>query len=102
MRFCRTHVTAMRRGDEDRAMRVSSLANEEPLVVVKAGIDIVGKVVRQNGSDGGDRMIRDRKTALRHGRKQHGSEGLSCAQDRDVSHGRGVSGHWGSEVFATW
>ena len=36
---------ALRGGDKDRATGVSALANEEPLVVVKAGVDIVGEVI---------------------------------------------------------
>ena len=46
MWFCRVLITTMRGGDKDRAMGVSSLANEEPLMVMKARIDVVGEVVR--------------------------------------------------------
>ena len=38
-------VTVMCGGDKDRATRVSSLTNEEPLVVMKACVDIVREVV---------------------------------------------------------
>ena len=41
----RAYVTAMCGGNKDRATRVSSLTNEEPLVVVKAGVDIMREVV---------------------------------------------------------
>ena len=37
----RAYVAAMRRGDKDRTVRVSSLANEEPLMVVKVGVNVV-------------------------------------------------------------
>ena len=36
----------MRGGDKDRAMGVSSLTNEELLMVMKARVDVVGEVVR--------------------------------------------------------
>ena len=39
------HITAMRGGNKNHATRMLSLANEEPLVVVKAGVDIVWKVI---------------------------------------------------------
>ena len=45
MRFSGTYVAAMSGWNEDRATRMSSLANEEPLVVVKAGVDIVWEVI---------------------------------------------------------
>ena len=45
VRFRRVYIVAMRKGDKDRAARVSPLTNEEPLVVVKACIDIMWEVV---------------------------------------------------------
>ena len=45
VRFCRAHVAAMRRGDEDCVAGVSSLTNEEPLVVVKVCVNIVREVI---------------------------------------------------------
>ena len=45
MRFYRTHVAAVRGGDENCSARVSPLTNEEPLVIVKACIDIVWEIV---------------------------------------------------------
>ena len=43
--FCRVYVAAMCGGDEDRATGVSSLTNEEPLVVVKARVDVMWEIV---------------------------------------------------------
>ena len=65
MWFRRAYIAAMRRGDKDRATRVSSLANEEPLVVVKAGVDIVGEIVGEDCGDSCDGMVGERETALR-------------------------------------
>jgi hypothetical protein len=45
VQFRRAHVAAMHGGDEDRATRVSSLTNEEPLGVVEACVDIMWEVV---------------------------------------------------------
>jgi hypothetical protein len=45
MWFRRAYITAMRGWNKDRATRVSSVANEEPLVVVEASVDIMGKVI---------------------------------------------------------
>ena len=44
-RFGRLDIPAMRMGDKDCAMRVSSLANEEPLGVVEMGVDVVWEVI---------------------------------------------------------
>ena len=68
MWFRRAHITAVCGGDKDRATWVSSLANEEPLVVVKVGIDIVGEVVGEDRSYGRNGMVRERETALCTGR----------------------------------
>ena len=43
------------------------MTNEEPLMVVKAGIDVVREVVRKNGHDSGYSMVRERETPLHHG-----------------------------------
>ena len=45
MRFRGAYVAAMSGWNEDRATGMSPLANEEPLVVVKAGVDIVWEVI---------------------------------------------------------
>ena len=45
MRFCRAYIVAMCGGNEDCVARVSSLTNEEPLVVVKTCVNIVWEIV---------------------------------------------------------
>ena len=86
--------------DKDRATRVSSLANEEPLVVVEASVDIVREVVRKDCGDSRDGVIREGETSLCCGGRGSVCEGVFGVEDRDVSRDRGISGHRGSEVFA--
>ena len=90
----------MRGGDKDRTTGVSSLANEEPLVVVEACIDVMGEVVREDGSDGRDSVVRKGKTSLRRGGSRSVHEWLFRAEDRDVGHGWSGGSHRGSEIFA--
>ena len=90
----------MGRRDKDRATRVSSLTNEEPLVVVEAGVDIVGEIVGKDCGDSRDGVIREGEASLRGGGYGSACEGAFGAEDRDVSRDRGISGHRGSEVFA--
>ena len=44
------------------------MANEEPLVVVKPGINIMQKVVRKDGHNGSDGMVGKGKAPLCRGR----------------------------------
>ena len=99
MRLRRAHITAVCGRDKDRATWVSSLANEEPLVVVKAGIDIVREVVGKDCGDSHDGVIREGETALCCGGCRSVCEGTFGGEDRDVGRGRGSGGHRGSEVF---
>ena len=46
-------------GDKDRATGVSSLTNEEPLVVVKACVDIVWEVVGEDCGDSRYSVVRE-------------------------------------------
>ena len=87
--------------DKDRVARVSSLANEEPLVVVEAGVDIVREVIGKNRGDSRDSVIRKGKTSLRCGGYGSVCKGASGAEDRDISRNGGIGGHRGSVVFAT-
>ena len=87
-------------GDKDRATGVSSLANEEPLVVVKSCIDIVWEVVGEDCGDSRYSVVREGKTSLRRGRCGGICEGTSGTEDRDVSRVLGVGGRRGSEVLA--
>ena len=78
------------------------MANEEPLVVVEAGVDIVREIVGKDGDDGRDGVIREGEASLRVG--GHGSirQRSSGVKDGYVGCGWGVSSHWGLKVFATW
>ena len=78
------------------------MANEEPLVVVKAGIDIVGEIVREDRGYGRDGMVREGETALRGGGRGSVRQRSSGTEDGDIGCGRGVCGHRGSKVFAAW
>ena len=97
----RTYVAAMRRGDEDCAARVSSLTDKEPLVIVKAHIDIVREVIREDCSDSCGRMVRKGEAPLCCGRSGSVHERAACAEDRDVSRNWGSSVHQGSEVLVS-
>ena len=101
MWFCGAYIATRGGRDKDRATRVSSLANEEPLVVVKACIDIVWKVIREDGGDSCNGVVREGKTPLRRGRCGSIRQRTSGVKDRDVSRDGGTSGRRGSKVFAT-
>ena len=87
-------------GDKDRATGVSSLTNEEPLVVVKSCVDVVWEVVGKDCGDSRCRVVREGEASLRRGRRGGVCEGASGTEDRDVSRARGIGGHRGSEVLA--
>ena len=86
-------------GDKDRATGVSSLTNEEPLVVVKACVDIMREVIRKDCGDSRCHVVWKGKTSLRRGRCGSVSERTLGAENGDVSCDRGSGGHRGSEVF---
>ena len=54
MWFSRSDVASMRRGDENSVVRVSPLSDEEPSIVMKVGVDIVWKVIGEDGCNGSD------------------------------------------------
>ena len=89
-------------GDKDRTTGVSSLTNEEPLVVVKACVDIVRKVVREDGGDSRYSVVGKGETSLRRGGCGSVHEGAFGAENGDVGRGRGSGGHRGSKVFTAW
>ena len=91
----------MRGGDEDRATRVSSLTNKEPLVVVKAHINIVWEVVREDRGDSHGSMVRKGEAPLRRGGSGSIRERAISAEDGDVSRDWGSGVHRGSEVLAS-
>ena len=88
-------------GDKDRATGVSSLTNEEPLVVVKSGVDVVWEVVGEDCGDSRRGVIREGKASLCRGRCGGICEGASGAEDRNVSRAWGIGGHRGPEVFVS-
>ena len=87
--------------DEDCATRVSSLANEEPLVVVKACVDIVWEVVREDCGNSRGSVVGEGEASLCRGGRRSGLKRAFGAEDGDVGRSRGSSSHWGSEVFAS-
>ena len=99
MRFRRAYIAAMCGGDKDCVVGVSSLTNEEPLVVVKVGIDIVREVIREDRGDSRGRMIGKREAPLCRGGCGSVREGAVSAENGDVGCGWGRSIHRGSEVF---
>ena len=101
MWFGRMHVSAMHGRDEDRAARMSPLTNEEPLIGVEPGIDIVWEVIGKDCCDGSNCMIGERETSLCHSRHWFSGEGLSGTKNGDISRDRGIGRHRGSEVLSS-
>ena len=99
MRFGRAYVTAMCGGGKNRATRVLSLTNEEPLVVVKSCVDVMGEVVREDGGNSRSSVVGKGEAALRRGRYRGIHEGSSGAEDGDIGRDWGVGSCRGSEVF---
>ena len=87
-------------GMKNRATRVSSLANEEPLVVMEASVDVMGEVVRKDCGDSLGGVIREGETSLRRSGCGSVREGTFGVEDRDIGRDWGISGHRGSKVFA--
>ena len=96
------YIATMGGRDKDRAARVSSLANEEPLVVVEAGVDIVREVVGKDCGDSRGSMVGKGKTPLRRGGCWGIYEGTFGTEDGDIGRDRGIDAHRRSEVFAAW
>ena len=88
-------------GDEDCAVGVPSLANEEPLMIVKARIDIMWEVVREDCGNSRGSVVWKGKAPLCRGGCGSIHEGALGAENGDVSGDRGRGVHQGSEVFAT-
>ena len=80
---------------------MSSLANEEPLVIMKACVNVVWEVIGEDCCYGSSSMVGDGKAPLCHGGDQHVSEQSFGSEDGDVGCDRGVSSHQGSEVFSS-
>ena len=99
VQFGRLYSASMRGGDKDSAMRMSSLTNEEPLMVVKSGIDIMWEVIREDSHNGGNGMVREREASLCRGRDWRIGKRLSSGEDGDVSRDGRIGRHQGSKVF---
>jgi hypothetical protein len=91
----------MHGGDEDHATGVLSLTNEEPLVVMKAGVDIVWEVVREDCSNSRGSVVRKGEVPLRRGRYGSVHERALGAENGDIGRDWGSGVHRGSEVFAS-
>jgi hypothetical protein len=101
MRFRRAYIATVRRGDKDRATRVSSLTNEEPLVVVKSCVDVVWEIIGEDCGDSRYSVVRERETSLCRGRRGRVRQGTSGAEDGYIGCCWGIGGHRGSEIFAS-
>ena len=77
------------------------MTNEEPLVVVKACVDIMWEVIREDSGNGRRGVVWKGKTALCCGGRGSVLERAFGAENRDVSCGWSCGGHRRSEVFAT-
>ena len=77
------------------------MTNEEPLIGVESGINIVWEVIGKDCCDSSDSMVRERETSLCHSRHWFSGEGSSGTKNGDVSRNWGVGGHWWSEFFAS-
>ena len=88
-------------GDKDRATGVASLTNEEPLMVMESSIDIVWKVVREDGGYGCNSVVGKGEAPLHRGGSRSIHEGAFGTENGDVSCDPGSGGHWGLEVLAS-
>ena len=87
--------------DEDRATRVSSLTNEEPLMVVEACVDVVWEVIRKNRGYGCNGVIWKQETSLGHGGRGSVLKRASSVENGDIGRDWSDGGHQGSEVFVS-
>ena len=91
----------MHGGDENRVVRVSSLTDEEPLVVVKMRIDIVREVVQEDCGDSRGSVVRKGETPLCRGGSGSVHKRMVGAENRDIGCDWSGSSHRRSEVFAS-
>ena len=99
MRFRRAYIAAVRGGDKDCATRVSSLTNEEPLVVVKSCVDAVREVVGEDCGDSRCGVVGKGEVTLCRGGRGSVRKGTFGAENGDIGRSRGNGIHWGSEIF---
>ena len=77
------------------------MTNEEPLVVMKAGVDIVREVVRKDCGDSHGSMVRKGEAPLRHGRCRSVHERTLGAENGDINRDWGIGVHRGSEILVS-
>ena len=77
------------------------MTNEEPLVIVKARIDVVWEVVRENCGNSRGSVVRKGEVPLHRSGCGSVSERAFGTENRDVNCGWGSGVHWGSEVFVS-
>ena len=77
------------------------MTNEEPLVVVKACVDIVWEVIREDCGNSRNGVVGKGETPLRRGGCGSVRKGAFSAKNRDVSCSWGSGGYRGSEVFTS-
>ena len=68
----------MMMGNKDCTTGVSSLANEEPLGVVKVCINVVQEVIGKDCCNGGDSVVGKRETPLRCSGRWFSRKGVPC------------------------
>ena len=76
-RFSGANVVLMVMGDKDCSVGMPSSANEEPLGVVKIGVDVMREIIGQNSCDGGDGVIQKWEAPLCCGRDGSCRQGSS-------------------------
>ena len=101
MWFRGAHVVAMCGRDKDRTTRVSSSANEEPLVIVEARVNVMQEVIRKDCGNGCGGVVGKGETPLRRGGSGSVHERAFGAENGDVSCDWGDGGHQGSEILAS-
>ena len=101
MGFGRAYITAVCGRNKDRATWVSPLTNEKPLVVVKACVDVMWEVVREDRGNSRRGVVGKGEAPLRRGGYRSILKGVFGAENGDVGRGRGSGSHRGPEVFAS-
>ena len=102
MRFRGSYIAAMRGGNENRAAGVSSLANEEPLMIVEARVDVVREVIQEDHGNSCCGVVRKGETPLHRGGCGSVLKRTFGTEDGYVGRGWSIYGHRESKVFASW
>ena len=89
----------MVKGNEDRAVGMSSLTDEEPLLVMQACIDIVWEVIREDGGDSRGSVVRKGEAPLGCCRRGSICKRSFGTEYRNVSRDWGSGAHRGLKVF---